>query len=107
MALSREGINLGNNYNEQLKRAAQDLSSKSNDLMVSLKGNANFQLFKEGTDKGARIYDELSKCLNAIVDGFVPTIENMIDITSTLLNKQNEDNKSDRPIQRSYENQIN
>ena len=94
MALLREGISVGNNYVDQIKAASKELSEIGNDIITYLNGNANFQMFREGTDKGEKIYNDLDKCVNTIVEQLVPSIDKIAMSTSNLLNKQNDLNKA-------------
>ena len=95
MAILREGIQLGNSYVEQMKIRAKELASISNDVISYLNGNGNFQIFKDGTERGARIYNDLNTCVSTIVDKLVPTIEKISMTTTNLLNTQENLNRAD------------
>lgn len=88
MAILREGITAGNEYIGQMRVKAKELVSISNDIIKYLNGNGNFQVFREGTEKGAAIYNNLNTCVNTIAERLVPTIERITTSTGDLLNMQ-------------------
>ena len=94
MAILREGITIGNNYVEEIRKNASELSSISSDIINYLNGNSNFQIFKDGTEKGAAIYNDLNTCVNTIVNQLVPTVEKISITTSNLLKEQETLNKA-------------
>ena len=95
MAILREGITIGNNLVDQINSTARELASISNDIISYLNSNNNFQIFREGTERGEAIYNNLNTCVNTIVDKLVPTIEKISTTTSNLLNEQQRLNKAD------------
>jgi len=95
MAILREGIVTGNNLVEEVRKTSSELSTIGSDIISYLNGNRNFQTFREGTEKGAAIYNNLNICVNTIVDKLVPTIEKMAASTTSLLNEQQNLNRAD------------
>ena len=96
MATLREGIIIGNNYVDQLKQASSELASMSQDIINYLNGNSNFQIFREGTEKGEAIYNNLNTCVKTIIERLVPTIDNVSTTTSRMLNEQQQLNRADK-----------
>ena len=88
MAILREGIVIGNNYVNEMRSVASDLLSVSSDIISYLNANENFQMFREGTEKGNAIYNDLKVCLNIIEEKLVPTVEQISSTTSNLLSEQ-------------------
>ena len=88
MAILREGIIVGNNYVDEMRNAANDLLLLSGDIISYLNANENFRIFREGTEKGNAIYEELKYCLNIIEEKLVPTVEQIASATSNMLNEQ-------------------
>lgn len=95
MALRREGIIAGSELVAQIRIASKDLLSISNDITSSLNGNSNFQAFRQGTEKGNAIYENLITCINTITDKLIPTIDKITETTSNLFDEQENFNKSD------------
>ena len=95
MAILREGITIGNNYVEQMRTMTNELSAISRDLISYLNGNGNFQIFREGTERGAGIYNDLNTCVNTIVEQLAPTVEKISVTTTNLLNQQEILNRAD------------
>ena len=95
MAILREGITIGNSYVEQIKTSAKELSVIASDIISYLNSNANFQIFREGTERGTAIYNDLNTCVNTIEEKLVPTIEKISLTTSNLLNEQQNLNRAD------------
>ena len=99
MAILREGITVGEDYVGQMRIMSKELASMSSEMITYLNGNGNFQIFREGTAKGAAIYNDLNVCVNTIVEQLVPTIDRISATTENLLNQQQILNKAeDRKI---------
>lgn len=95
MAILREGITIGNNYVDEIRTAASDLASISNDVLNYLNANGNFQTFREGTERGAAIYNNLKTCVSTVVEKLVPTVDKIASTTSALFNEQQNLNKAE------------
>lgn len=96
MAISREGISIGNNYVDQINKSAKELALISQDIINYLNSNSNFQIFREGTEKGEAIYNDLKTCVSTVVERLTPTIEKISSTSSNLLNEQQNLNRADR-----------
>ena len=94
MAILREGIALGNEQVERMRVMSKELASISSEMISYLNANANFQLFRQGTERGAGIYNNLNTCVNTIVEQLVPAIDRISTSTSNLLNEQQNLNKA-------------
>ena len=88
MGILREGIVASNECLDQIGNLVKELSSISEGIIDYLNGNTNFQLFREGTDKGNAIYSDLKECVSTIVNKLLPTIEKMSATTYNMLNEQ-------------------
>ena len=100
MAIDREGITLGNEYVAQLRKQADEFASLSSDIISFLNGNGNFQIFREGTEKGDSIYKNINTCVDTIVQQLVPQMQKIGNTTSGLLDNQQNYNKADDMINR-------
>ena len=95
MALLREGIIAANNCAEEIRTVSKEWADAGTTVINYLNGNANFQAFKAGTDKGESIYNSLNTCINTVVEQLVPTIDRVTMTTSNLLDAQQNLNRAD------------
>lgn len=95
MAILREGITLGNEYIGQMRMMSKELANMGEEIISYLNGNANFQTFREGTPRGAAIYNDLNKCIDTIMNQLVPTVDKITVATENLLNQQQNLNRAE------------